>query len=527
MAKLTLNDVTSGYSAATVINANNDRTEAALENTLSRDGSTPNGMNASLDMNSNRVVNLGSPQSGTDAARWADVTDGVDLTGVAVPSQTGNADRALFTDGTNLAFRKTPYIARSTDEVNAGVIPTDYSYPVGHVRRYGATGDGTTNDYIAFNNALLARADGGVVLVDDGNFRVNSPLRIPGAGITIQGNGMWRTVIDYNGSASSIIRANVLGSSNAYIFVRDLAILPNNASDVCVDFSSISNGAVERVRIWGGVSFAARQSTGVLLSASSASCYANVIRDCDIQYCTAAVRITAGANANRIYGGQLQSSTDGILIDGALSDDILVHGVRIENNVDAVDVSNFRLLRFIANRFEKNADGTYGLRITGGSTSYPPCLLQANFFTGYAGGNDIITAGITGRLLREGEFSDNYNDLSGRGTYYVGLGTLGVGTPGAAGAGIITVQSSDTNADLTLTPKGTGIVGSSTSFRGNNMITAAAAGTAAAGQIAWGATTQTSVGAAGGATALPATPTGYIIVNVAGTNRIIPFYAAS
>lgn len=35
----------------------------------------------------------------------------------------------------------------------------------------------------------------------------------------------------------------------------------------------------------------------------------------------------------------------------------------------------------------------------------------------------------------------------------------------------------------------------------------------------------TTVGAAGGATALPATPTGYITVSINGTDRKIPFYA--
>jgi hypothetical protein len=46
-----------------------------------------------------------------------------------------------------------------------------------------------------------------------------------------------------------------------------------------------------------------------------------------------------------------------------------------------------------------------------------------------------------------------------------------------------------------------------------------------AGEIMFGSTTATTVGAAGGASALPATPVGYIIVNVAGSQRKIPFYA--
>jgi hypothetical protein len=75
MAKLTLTDVTTGYSSATRINANNDLIEAALENTLSRDGTSPNTMSANLDMNSNRITNLAPPASGYDGVRQADIAE--------------------------------------------------------------------------------------------------------------------------------------------------------------------------------------------------------------------------------------------------------------------------------------------------------------------------------------------------------------------------------------------------------------------------------------------------------------------
>ena len=57
------------------------------------------------------------------------------------------------------------------------------------------------------------------------------------------------------------------------------------------------------------------------------------------------------------------------------------------------------------------------------------------------------------------------------------------------------------------------------------LVTAGAAPTVGGSQISYGGTTATTVGAAGGASALPATPTGYIIVNVAGTNMKVPYYA--
>lgn len=40
-------------------------------------------------------------------------------------------------------------------------------------------------------------------------------------------------------------------------------------------------------------------------------------------------------------------------------------------------------------------------------------------------------------------------------------------------------------------------------------------------------TTQTTVGAAGGATALPATPLGYVLVNMGTVTVAVPYYTAS
>ena len=83
MAKLTLIDVTTGYLSQAAINANNAAIEAAMEKTLSRDGTTPNAMGANLDMNTYDILNVGSisfdgdgildvPQGGTGAATLED-----------------------------------------------------------------------------------------------------------------------------------------------------------------------------------------------------------------------------------------------------------------------------------------------------------------------------------------------------------------------------------------------------------------------------------------------------------------------
>jgi hypothetical protein len=63
MAKIVLNDLANitgqETSAIAAINANNSEIEDAIENTLSRDGTSPNQMNADFDMNGNDILNAG------------------------------------------------------------------------------------------------------------------------------------------------------------------------------------------------------------------------------------------------------------------------------------------------------------------------------------------------------------------------------------------------------------------------------------------------------------------------------------
>jgi hypothetical protein len=65
-----------------------------------------------------------------------------------------------------------------------------------------------------------------------------------------------------------------------------------------------------------------------------------------------------------------------------------------------------------------------------------------------------------------------------------------------------TIQNDTSDGDLSISTQGTGVIDLNTA-------------------------TQTTVGSAGGASALPATPTGYIKIKIAGTMRVIPFYDES
>lgn len=81
-------------SAVTTINNNNAAITTAMNNTLSRDGTTPNTMNSTLDMNSNRVVNLPAPIGNSEPMRLADLKTfigGGTIQGVPAGGTTGQA----------------------------------------------------------------------------------------------------------------------------------------------------------------------------------------------------------------------------------------------------------------------------------------------------------------------------------------------------------------------------------------------------------------------------------------------------
>lgn len=78
MAKILLQDVVNlqnETSATNRINDNNSRLETAIDNTLSRDGSSPNAMLANLDMNSHRILNLPLAVSGSEPVTLAQMSE--------------------------------------------------------------------------------------------------------------------------------------------------------------------------------------------------------------------------------------------------------------------------------------------------------------------------------------------------------------------------------------------------------------------------------------------------------------------
>lgn len=115
MTKVVLNRMSTLVNGVTTLNGIITQIETAFDNTLSRDGDAPNQMAATLDMNSNRIINVAAPSAGTDACRYADLA--VLSTGTSTSDHV--TKRQFFSAVAALADMNLLYQAVSADANNA------------------------------------------------------------------------------------------------------------------------------------------------------------------------------------------------------------------------------------------------------------------------------------------------------------------------------------------------------------------------------------------------------------------------
>lgn len=136
MTKILLDDLatlTNEQSALSAINSNYQTIEDESDNFLSRDGTTPNSMEADLDMDSNRIINLPAASDNTEPVRYAEfasaIADGgldfpltapglvtvTDSETATVRTLTGTAGEIEITNGTGGSGNPTVGFASSID----------------------------------------------------------------------------------------------------------------------------------------------------------------------------------------------------------------------------------------------------------------------------------------------------------------------------------------------------------------------------------------------------------------------------
>jgi hypothetical protein len=195
MPKVTLSDLSNlqnEQSAIGTINANSDVLENAIENTLSRNGQTPNQMEADLDMNSNNIINLPHTLEDGNAISYGQVIDLIDslengavITAdfVTLSNHDDITNERVLTAGLNIGIvdagpGSTVTVGISGDDLNA----YEALSSTGLVAR---TGDGAVSTRTitgTANEVTLANGDG-----VSGNPTVSLPNALTFTGKTVTG----------------------------------------------------------------------------------------------------------------------------------------------------------------------------------------------------------------------------------------------------------------------------------------------------------------------------------------------------
>lgn len=182
MAKLTLTDLSNitgqETSAIAAINNNNSAIEAALEKTLSRDGTAPNAMNVDFDMNGNDILNVGTINVETTiTVDGVDVHELVGIEGPQGPTGPQGADgisfiwRNNYSNTTSYAAddvvfdQNSSWIALQATTGNAPPsLPTESTAYWELMAKAGANGTGSGDVTAAANiaNNAVVVGDGGV-----------------------------------------------------------------------------------------------------------------------------------------------------------------------------------------------------------------------------------------------------------------------------------------------------------------------------------------------------------------------------
>ena len=177
MAKLTLSSILASFGSIAKLNSNFQAIAAAFENTLSRDGTSPNSMNAALDMNSQRIMNLPAPVGQSDAVRFIDIQDSLVSGAFVIPSLTGNTGKFLTNDGTVVSWATTTLTSTPTFDTLTVTGATNLDDVV-------LSGNMTVGGTLSVTGAFT-----GTSAALSGNVTVGGSLGVSGA-TTLAGNGL-------------------------------------------------------------------------------------------------------------------------------------------------------------------------------------------------------------------------------------------------------------------------------------------------------------------------------------------------
>lgn len=358
--------------------------------------------------------------------------------------------------------------AQTTAEAAASVTPTASWYPPGDVRRYGAVGDGSTNDAAAFAKAALVCGTHPMLIPYTTNgYLINTPLVLP-ANATVLGFGrpLLKTSVNGNhimsatsvgpvtvdgvrfqGSSSSTVPTNGFGGYSA---ANTGLLTCAKCTDVRItncEFNTFYNGVTteECTRVWvNKCRVSSWQFIGILASVSSDF----FIDDNDVVGCTqaggaVAYGISATGNAN---GGltQLANSISFNRIanipswDGIMSHDcdgLRVVGNDIRNVRQGIDLGHLvstnvvKNLTVVGNYIESTTTDTWsgagasmgGILIAGADSTHrvDGATIYGNILRGFYNITGAVAGGVPGCIV-----VNHADNVTISGNEVLGVGSL-------------------------------------------------------------------------------------------------------
>jgi len=140
-------------------------------------------------------------------------------------------------------------LKRTAAEISAGVTPVNYAYPPGDVRRYGAIGDGISDDTAAIQAALNCQRE---IYLPAGTYKVTSSLQFKGDGQVLYGDGRYgQTIVNWGGGTNDVVIENNGTTLRNNITIRDFRIELNGGTGkdgcIAIDFSHFDYSSFERL----------------------------------------------------------------------------------------------------------------------------------------------------------------------------------------------------------------------------------------------------------------------------------------
>jgi len=248
MSKISLTSLVNLQNETTAVNAINNNNAAlttAFDNTLSRDGTSPNPMLSNLDMNSNQILNLPSPATTSSPARLVDVVSNPTIT--VPPVGTSGAVVGLL-NGNN-TYSGTSNFAGNIigNPTFTGNAYFKSGKPWADITAYGADPSGVLDSSTAIQNAITAVSalGGGTVYIPTGQYFVQVGINVLN-NVTLQGANI-------NGSIIQSWHVDVVTVTlNSGSFLKDLTVFGKGVNQDTGTFGA-SNPAVQVQGVFGGI----------------------------------------------------------------------------------------------------------------------------------------------------------------------------------------------------------------------------------------------------------------------------------